>query len=266
LSTEQETPEILQSTGIRKPAMFPLTQVSEPAPPSGAVRSRIFVVEDDEDIARLIRHNLEAAGYDVQTFVNGATVLAYAHREQPSLFLLDIMLPGTDGFDLCRQIRQSESLAKIPIIFLTAKANEADRVKGLELGGDDYIIKPFSPRELVARVRTVLRTTRELPVSEVLKIGELEIDGSSMTVRVEGRTVLTTVREFRLLEYLAAHRGRVFTRDQLLDAVWKETAFVTPRSVDVYVRRLREKIETDPRHPHYLKTLRGIGYRLEGPK
>jgi DNA-binding response OmpR family regulator len=266
LSTGQETPEILQATGIRKPAMQPLTQVSEPAPPSGAVRSRIFVVEDDEDIARLIRHNLEAAGYDVQTFVNGATVLAYAHREQPSLFLLDVMLPGTDGFDLCRQIRQSEALAKIPIIFLTAKANEADRVKGLELGGDDYIIKPFSPRELVARVRTVLRTTRELPVSEVLKIGELEIDGSSMTVRVEGRTVLTTVREFRLLEYLAAHRGRVFTRDQLLDAVWKETAFVTPRSVDVYVRRLREKIETDPRHPHYLKTLRGIGYRLEGPK
>jgi two-component system phosphate regulon response regulator PhoB len=229
-------------------------------------RQRIFVVEDEADIGHLIRHNLEAAGYDVQTFLNGSTVVAQAQREQPSLFLLDVMLPGTDGFDLCRQIRLTETLAKIPIIFLTAKADEPDRVKGLELGGDDYITKPFSPRELVARVRTVLRTQEQTTPAEVLQVGDLEIDASSMTVRVAGQTVLTTVREFRLLEYLAAHRGRVFTRDQLLDAVWKETAFVTPRSVDVYVRRLREKIEADPRHPRYLKTLRGIGYRLESPK
>jgi DNA-binding response OmpR family regulator len=230
------------------------------------VRQRIFVVEDDEDIARLIRHNLLAAGYDVQAFISGNPALTQALAEQPSLFLLDVMLPGGDGFDLCRQIRQHERLAKIPVIFLTAKSDEADRVKGLELGGDDYITKPFSPRELVARVRTVLRTVRQNVTPEALRLGDLEIDISSMTVRVEGRTVLTTVREFRLLEYLAAHRGRVFTRDQLLDAVWKETAFVTPRSVDVYVRRLREKIESDPRHPRYLKTLRGIGYRLESPK
>jgi two-component system phosphate regulon response regulator PhoB len=231
-----------------------------------AVRQRIFVVEDDEDIARLIRHNLLAAGYDVHAFISGNPALTQALAEQPSLFLLDVMLPGGDGFDLCRQIRQHERLAKIPVIFLTAKSDEADRVKGLELGGDDYITKPFSPRELVARVRTVLRTVRQNATPEALRLGDLEIDISSMTVRVEGRTVLTTVREFRLLEYLAAHRGRVFTRDQLLDAVWKETAFVTPRSVDVYVRRLREKIESDPRHPRYLKTLRGIGYRLESPK
>jgi two-component system phosphate regulon response regulator PhoB len=235
-----------------------------PAPPAN--RHRVYVVEDDEDISRLIQHNLQAAGYDVQTFIAGTTVLARALRERPSLFLLDVMLPGTDGFDLCRQIRQNESLAKTPIIFLTAKSDESDRVKGLELGGDDYITKPFSPRELVARVRTVLRTVREVPPPEVIQLGDLEIDASSMTVRIEGRTVLTTVREFRLLEYLATHRGRVFTRDQLLDAVWKETAFVTPRSVDVYIRRLREKIEVDPRHPRYLKTLRGIGYRLESPK
>jgi DNA-binding response OmpR family regulator len=236
-------------------------------PPSAtAGRQRIFIVEDDEDIARLICHNLLTAGYDVQSFVSGTNVVTTALREPPSLFLLDVMLPGTDGFDLCRQIRQNEKLAKTPIIFLTAKTDESDRVKGLELGGDDYIVKPFSPRELVARVRTVLRTVREAPAPESLKLGDLEIDASSMTVKIEGRTVLTTVREFRLLEYLAAHRGRVFTRDQLLDAVWKETAFVTPRSVDVYVRRLREKIESDPRHPRYLKTLRGIGYRLESPK
>jgi DNA-binding response OmpR family regulator len=233
-------------------------------PPAG--RQRIFVVEDDEDIGRLIRHNLVAAGYEVQNFLSGNNVVAQALQEHPALFLLDVMLPGTDGFDLCRQIRQNATLAKTPIIFLTARTEEADRVKGLELGGDDYITKPFSPRELVARVRTVLRTVPEVETTETLRLGDLEIDISSMTVRVEGRTVLTTVREFRLLEYLAAHRGRVFTRDQLLDAVWKETAFVTPRSVDVYVRRLREKIENDPRHPRYLKTLRGIGYRLESPK
>ena len=241
-------------------------QASDPQVEATQPRHRIFVVEDEEDIARLIRHNLQAAGYDVQTFLSGSMVVAQALREQPSLFLLDVMLPGMDGFDLCRQIRLTTALAKIPVIFLTAKTDESDRVKGLELGGDDYITKPFSPRELLARIRTVLRTQREMPPPEILKIGDLEIDASSMTVRVEGRTVLTTVREFRLLEYLAAHRGRVFTRDQLLDAVWKETAFVTPRSVDVYVRRLREKIETDPRHPRYLKTLRGVGYRLESTK
>jgi len=246
--------------------MQPSMNVSDFPTRSGVSRRRIFVVEDEEDIARLIGHNLQAAGYDVQSFTGGSTVLGQALREVPSLFLLDVMLPGMDGFDLCRQIRESETLAKIPIIFLTAKGDESDRIKGLELGGDDYITKPFSPRELVARVRTVLRTARETPPPETLKLGDLEIDASSMTVRIEGRTVLTTVREFRLLEYLAAHRGRVFTRDQLLDAVWKETAFVTPRSVDVYVRRLREKIEGDPRHPRYLKTLRGVGYRLESPK
>jgi len=243
-----------------------------PNPPSeapsavGFPRQRVFVVEDDSDIARLIQHNLDAAGYEVHSFLTAALVMSNALRERPSLFLLDVMLPGVDGFDLCRQIRQHEALSKTPIIFLTARAEESDRVRGLELGGDDYITKPFSPRELVARVRTVLRTVRDAPPPEVLHLGDLEVDPGSMTVRVEGRTVLTTVREFRLLEYLAAHRGRVFTRDQLLDAVWKETAFVTPRSVDVYVRRIREKIESDPHHPRYLKTLRGIGYRLESPK
>jgi DNA-binding response OmpR family regulator len=228
-------------------------------------RSLIFVVEDEEDIARLISHNLQAAGFDVQSFVSGGSVVSEALREPPSLFLLDVMLPGADGFDLCRQIRQTPTLSSTPVIFLTAKTTEADRVKGLELGGDDYITKPFSPRELVARVRSVLRGLRQ-PAPEVLRLGDLEIDASSMTVQVQGRAIFTTVREFRLLEYLATHCGRVLTRDQLLDAVWKETPFVTPRSIDVYVRRLREKIESDPRHPRYLKTLRGIGYRFETPK
>jgi len=234
---------------------------------STSVRPLIFVVEDDQDIARLITHNLQAAGFDVQSFVSAVSVIAEALRETPVLFLLDIMLPGTDGFELCRRIRETALLSTTPVIFLTAKTAEADRVKGLELGGDDYITKPFSPRELVARVRSVLRGIRQAPPpSEVLRLGNLEIDASSMTVQAQGRNVVTTVREFRLLEYLAAHRGRVLTRDQLLDAVWKETPFVTPRSVDVYIRRLREKIEVDPQHPQYLKTLRGIGYRFEVPK
>jgi len=234
---------------------------------TGPVRPVIFVVEDDEDIARLISHNLQGAGFEVQSFVNGASVLTEAARELPALFLLDVMLPGADGFELCRHIRQTPALSATPVIFLTAKTAEADRVKGLELGGDDYITKPFSPRELVARVRTVLRGLGQAPATtEVLRLGDLEIDVSSMTVQAQGRNVLTTVREFRLLEYLATHRGRVLTRDQLLDAVWKETPFVTPRSIDVYIRRLREKIEPDPRHPQYLMTLRGIGYRFEVPK
>ena len=230
-------------------------------------RSLVFVVEDDEDIARLISHNLRSAGFEVQSFVSGASLVSEALREMPVAFLLDVMLPGADGFELCRQIRQNTALSATPIIFLTAKTSEADRVKGLDLGGDDYITKPFSPRELVARVRSVLRVSQQPAASpKTLRIGELEIDASSMTVQVQGRTVLTTVREFRLLEYLANHYGRVLTRDQLLDAVWTETPFVTPRSIDVYVRRLREKIEIDPRHTKYLKTLRGIGYRFESPK
>src|SRR5580700_6738547 len=162
-------------------------------------RSLVFVVEDEEDIARLVSHNLQAAGFDVQSFVSGGSVVSEALQEMPSLFLLDVMLPGADGFDLCRQIRQTPKLSSTPVIFLTAKTAEADRVKGLELGGDDYITKPFSPRELVARVRSVLRGMRQPPSKlEVLRLGELEIDAASMTVQVQGRNILTTVREFRL--------------------------------------------------------------------
>jgi len=223
----------------------------------------IYVVEDDIDVSRLIEHNLRTAGYEVSTFLSGAPVVPSAAVAQPALFLLDIMLPGISGIDLCRQIRQHGQLAKTPVIFLSARTQEPDRLMAFDAGGDGYITKPFSPRELIARVRNVLRTQVEAPSGELIALGELEIDVASMTVRVAGKTVPTTVREFRLLEYLARHRGRVFTRDQLLDAVWKEGSFVTPRSIDVFVRRLREKIERDPRHPRYLKTLRGIGYRFE---
>ena len=176
------------------------------------------------------------------------------------------MVPGGSGLDLCDHIRHCEVLAGTPIIFLTARASESDRVLGLERGADDYIGKPFSPRELLARVKAVLRRFEPaLPIA-VRDLGELRIDTGGMMVTVRGNNVATTATEFRLLDYFARHPGRVFTRDQLLDAVWRDTAFVTPRSVDVYVRRLREKIESNPEDPRYLRTVRGAGYRFEVPR
>ncbi len=230
------------------------------------VKPSILVVEDDPDISRLVRHHLDGAGFSVRLLPTGTTVISEAERQRPALFILDIMVPGKDGLELCRQIRQTQSLAMIPVIFLTAKGTEADRVLGLELGADDYIPKPFSPRELVARVKAVLRRF-ERPLSPgPVRAGELDIDPSAMTLVVRGKSVTTTATEFRLLDHFARHIGRVFTRDQLLDSVWRDTSYVTPRSVDVYVRRIREKIEPDPENPRYLKTVRGAGYRFEVPK
>ncbi|MEP6645273.1 MAG: response regulator transcription factor [Acidobacteriaceae bacterium] len=230
------------------------------------MKPTIFVVEDDPDISRLLRHHLESAGYAIRMFASGDTVVGESERQRPTLFLLDIMVPGRDGLELCRQIRQIPQLASTPVIFLTAKSGEADRILGLELGADDYIVKPFSPRELVARVKAVLRRF-ERPLSDsIVRVGEIELDPGSMTVTAGGKVVTTTATEFRLLDYFIRHLGRVFTRDQLLDSVWRDTAYVTPRSVDVYVRRIREKIEPDPENPRYLKTVRGAGYRFEAPK
>ena len=224
------------------------------------MKPSLFVVEDDPDISRLVRHHLENEGFTVRVYPTGSNVLADAERQRPALFVLDIMVPGKDGLEICRTIRQTPGLAAVPVIFLTAKSSEADRVLGLELGADDYIAKPFSPRELVARVKAVLRRfERPLPPSP-MKVGDIEIDPSAMTLMVRGTLVPTTATEFRLLDYFARHKGRVFSR------VWRDTAYVTPRSVDVYVRRIREKIEPDPENPRYLKTVRGAGYRFEVPK
>ena len=230
------------------------------------MKQLIFLMEDDADIARLVRHHLESAGFSVRVYPSAAGVLPEAEKEHPAVFLLDIMVPGSDGLDVCRRIRQSQLLAATPVIFLTARSSEADRVVGLELGADDYISKPFSPRELVARVKAVLRRFERPLAPTLVKVGDLEIDSGAMTLQVRGKTVETTATEFRLLDYLARHVGRVFTRDQLLDAVWRDTAFVTPRSVDVYVRRIREKIERDPENPRHLRTVRGAGYRFEAPR
>jgi DNA-binding response OmpR family regulator len=230
-------------------------------------RKKIFVVEDDPDIAVLIRHTLEGAGFHVLTYDSAESVISDAKKERPSLLLLDIMLPGSDGLDLCRRVRQAGApLAATPVVFLTAKTSESYRILGLELGGDDYITKPFSPRELVARLKAVLRRCEGPLAPGKIEAGELEINADAMTLKVRGALVGTTATEFRLLHYLAQHAGRVFTRDQILDAVWRETTFVSPRSVDVYIRKLREKIERDPEHPRYLKTARGAGYRFEAPE
>lgn len=227
----------------------------------------IVVLEDDAEIRRLIQYRLESAGYAVRLYATPGTIVADAERQKPALFLLDIMVPGGSGLDLCKQLRLNPMLVGIPVIFLTARATEDDRVLGLELGADDYIVKPFAVRELLARVRAVLR--RSEPAAEgaspVLNVEDLQIDSGSMQVRVRGELITTTTTEFRLLEYLARHPGRVFSRDQLLDAVWGDSRFVTPRSVDVYVRRLREKIEAEPDTPRLLKTLRGAGYRFDIP-
>jgi two-component system phosphate regulon response regulator PhoB len=223
-------------------------------------------MEDEPDIARLVRMQLEGAGFAVRAYPSANNVLSDAVKAKPSLFVLDIMVPGGDGLQLCRKIRETQPIASTPVIFLTAKSGESDRVAGLEMGADDYITKPFSPRELVARVKAVLRRFERPLTPEVVKVGNLEIDNGAMSLKVKGEVVSTTATEFRLLEYFASHSGRVFTRDQLLDAVWRDTAFVTPRSVDVYVRRIREKIEPNPEDPTYLRTVRGAGYKFEAPK
>jgi len=226
----------------------------------------IFLLEDDGDISRLVQYHLQGAGFHVKSYVTIGTIVPDAEREPPAVFLLDIMVPGGDGLDLCRRLRKNPALSTVPIIFLTARAAENDRVAGLELGADDYITKPFATRELVARVKAVLRRFERPAAPSLVKFENVEIDASAMQLRVSGELVTTTATEFRLLDFLARHPGRVFSRDHLLDAVWGDARFVTPRSVDVYVRRIREKIEADAESPRYLKTMRGAGYRFEIPK
>ena len=231
-----------------------------------ALRETVFVLEDEADISRLVQYHLEAAGFTVRPYMTVGQIVADAERQPPAVFLLDIMVPGGDGLDLCRRLRKNPALSTVPIIFLTARAGENDRVMGLELGADDYITKPFGTRELVARVKAVLRRFERPTAPSVVKFENVEIDAHAMQLRVGGELVMTTATEFRLLDYLARHPGRVFSRDHLLDAVWGDARFVTPRSVDVYVRRIREKIEADAETPRYLKTMRGAGYRFEIPK
>jgi phosphate regulon transcriptional regulator PhoB len=225
---------------------------------------RVLLIEDDRDIVELVRYNLEREGFQVASATDGAAGLAQIRKAPPDILLLDLMLPKLSGLDICKEIRRDTSLNRLPILMLTARGEEADRVVGLEMGADDYVTKPFSPRELGARVKALLRRTE--PTNEPKRVIEsrgLSIDPSSYRVARDGKPVTLSTLEFRLLYYLATRPNRVFTRDQLLDAVWGTERFVTPRSVDVYIRRLREKVESDADNPAFLKTVRGAGYMFE---
>ena len=224
---------------------------------------RIAIVEDEAELASLIEYNLSRHGYEAQVLSGGKGTFQTLEQSRPDLILLDIMLPETDGFELCRQIRQSPVLARTPVLFLTARSDEVDRVLGLEIGGDDYMTKPFSPRELIARVKAHLRREQMAAEAPVMELGPFRLDRTARRVFLSGRELDLTSTEFNLLEFFLTHPDRAFSRDQLLESVWGRQHHVTPRTVDVHIRRLREQIEEQPDDPRFLTTVRGFGYRFE---
>ena len=221
----------------------------------------ILVVDDEPKIVTVLTAYLEQAGFRVVTAGDGEMALRMFRHEKPDLVILDLMLPGMDGLDVCRIMRRESDA---PVIMLTARAEEADKLIGLELGADDYVTKPFSPREVVARVRTVLRRVGgEVSLSEVIQIGDLEINLAGHTVEVAGRPVKLTATEFDTLAVLARHPNRALTRLQLLDQVQGDEYEGYDRTVDAHIKNLRAKIELDPKHPRYIVTVYGVGYKLE---
>jgi two-component system alkaline phosphatase synthesis response regulator PhoP len=233
---------------------------------TSAERRKVLVVEDEKDIRDLLRYHLEQEGFAVLEAEEGELALALVRRERPALVVLDIMLPGMSGLDLCRTIRQDEETERVPILMLTAKAAEVDKVVGLEMGADDYVTKPFSPRELLARVRAVLRRAEGPDVArphELYKRGRLHIDFDTYQVFLDGREIKLSLREFELLAFFVRHPSRVFERAQLLDLVWGRDTYVEPRTVDVHVRRLRTRIERDDTRPELILTVRGVGYKFD---
>lgn len=229
--------------------------------------TRILIIEDEDNLLEALKYNLGKEGYQVLTAVDGEHGLEIAREAKPDLIVLDIMLPKLDGFEVCRILRRETD---IPILMLTARGEEVDRVVGLELGADDYVTKPFSMRELLARVRAMLRRSRmasETPPSsrgELFKAGDIEIDLTSHTARLGGAALELKPREFDLLVLLVANKGRAFTRDQILERLWGHDYIGDTRTVDVHIRWLREKIEAAPGSPKRIITIRGVGYRFEG--
>jgi DNA-binding response OmpR family regulator len=219
----------------------------------------ILVAEDEQDIAELVARSIQKAGWTPRVVPSGDAALAYARQHPVDLAILDVMLPGMSGFDVCRALRASEATARLPIIMLTARADESDRVAGLELGADDYVSKPFSPNELVARVRALMRRAQRQPEGETMRLGPVVMDLARHTVSDAGRPVTLTAKEFLLLEYLLRHRGRVISRDTLLGDVWGYAYTGGTRTVDVHVRRLREKL---PLLVDALVTVKQFGYKL----
>jgi two-component system OmpR family response regulator len=230
------------------------------------VSNKILVVEDDLNLLATLKYNLQKEGFEVTTAIDGLEAVEAARREKPELIILDIMLPEMGGFEVCRILRKDMT---VPILMLTAKAEETDKIVGLEIGADDYMTKPFSMRELLARIRAMLRRVemKELPLAEErtsLKINDLEIDLDRHWAAFRGTKLELTPKEFDLLSFLARNRGFVFNREQLLEKVWGYDYAGNTRTVDVHIRWLRQKIETDSRKPRYIITIRGTGYKLEG--
>lgn len=223
---------------------------------------KVLVAEDDRDIADLVRHHLEREGFRCVLATDGVAAVRLARQEQPDLVILDLMLPELDGFEVCRQLRADPLTARVPVVMLTARGGEVDRVVGLELGADDYVVKPFSPRELVARVRAVLRRVQASDGPRVLRVGDVELDEGRHQVAVGGRPVELTPREFALLQALVRAAGRVLSREDLLAQAWRypRAGELETRTVDVHIHRLREKLGHEGRR---IVTVKGVGYRLE---
>jgi DNA-binding response OmpR family regulator len=232
-----------------------------------AAAARVLIVEDEPHIRELVQLHLGHEGYECEGVGNGKVALERSERDRFDLMVIDLMLPGLDGLSLCRAVRNGRLNSDVPILMLTARREESDKVVGLESGADDYLTKPFGVRELVARVRALLRRPRqnvERPAgdSAVVRIHGLEVDPAKRRVRVDGRDVELTDQEFRLLHLLSSHAGIVFSREALLGKIWRGDTFVTVRSVDTLVKRLRRRIESDPANPRYLLTVWGVGYKF----
>jgi len=232
--------------------------------------SRILVVEDEQNILELVKYNLEREGFQVLAALDGTRGLEIAREESPDLIVLDVMLPGMNGLEVCRELHLDHMTRNIPIIMLSARAEELDRVLGLEMGADDYIVKPFSPRELVARVKARLRRFQpgdlqvgKLSSGKCLEFGRLVIDEEKFAVYLGGVKQEFTLKEFELLRFLARHQGKVFTREQLLDQVWGYDYTGDSRTVDVHIRHIRQKFESDPGCLEFIETVRGVGYRFK---
>ncbi len=246
--------------GAGQPAGAPFLEMEYMAQP---VPQTVFVVEDDLDITRLVRLHLEANGFEVACFTSAQPALTAAAKQAPSAILLDIMLPGTiDGLDALQRIRKKADLAETPVIIMSSRASEEDRILGLELGADDYIVKPFSPRELVARVKCVRRRIKSEPATE-LRLNDVVIDTKAMTLTLKGKRIDITITEYRIMENLVRAPGRVISRSELLNAVRGDLPAVDPRMIDVYVCRLRDKMGESREKPEYITTVRGVGYRFE---
>jgi two-component system, OmpR family, alkaline phosphatase synthesis response regulator PhoP len=237
------------------------------------MKNKILVVDDEQSIVTLLQYNLEQAGYEVITAMDGEEGKQKAETQSPDFIVLDLMLPKIDGMEVCKQLRQKSIMT--PILMLTAKDDELDKIIGLELGADDYMVKPFSPREVLARVKAILRRTqvqagsvdqRDKETGQLLVIGNLKIDPEKYEAYFNGNHLELTLKEFELLLYLAQNKGRVLTRDQLLSSVWNYDFAGDTRIVDVHISHLREKVEVDTKKPVYIKTIRGLGYKLEEPK